>query len=196
MTFLKTVSEAEATGDVKRLYDRDIADDGFVSESTRALTTRAEILPVVDTFLHGLKQGTTLTPREYKLVTLVAAARAGSSYCGMIYGRALVKELGSPEAVQRLVTDYRTAGLSPREVAMLEYADKISTAPSAIAQADIDRLRAAGLSDQNIFDVALCACFRQFLSRMLNAVGADTDPPIVASIATPALRDALSFGRR
>jgi alkylhydroperoxidase family enzyme len=42
-----------------------------------------------------------------------------------------------------------------RDVEMLAYAEKIAKDASQVSQADIDRLRAVGFTDQQICDIAL-----------------------------------------
>ena len=83
----------------------------------------------------------------------------------------------SKETLLAVRRDYRTAGLADREVAMLAYAEKVTVAADQVTQADIDRLRAFGFSDRNIFDIALCASFRCMLSKLVDATGAVPEPP-------------------
>ncbi|MEO7221346.1 MAG: hypothetical protein ABIY37_02655 [Devosia sp.] len=89
--------------------------------------------------------------------------------------------------------DYRTAGLSPQQVEMLAYTEQIVRDASRISEADIARLRAAGLSDLNIADIALAASFRSFMSRYFDAVGATVEPQFLD--ADPALRLQLNVGK-
>lgn len=81
----------------------------------------------------------------------------------------------------------------PRDVAMLEYAEKVTVAASKIEQADVDRLREHGFSDAQISDIALCAAWRNFISRFFDAVGAMPDDEYRA--LDPSFRDALCVGR-
>jgi alkylhydroperoxidase family enzyme len=69
-------------------------------------------------------------------------------------------------------SDFRTAGLSDKDVEMLAYAEKVTRDASRISQADVDRLRAVGFTDREICDIALCAAFRCFVSRFFDATGA------------------------
>jgi len=87
-------------------------------------------------------------------------------------------------------SDHRRAGLSERDVAMLDYAEQIAIDASQIGEADIERLRSVGFSDLNIADIAYAASFRCFLSRYFDAVGAtaetqflDDDPSVRAQLA-------------
>jgi alkylhydroperoxidase family enzyme len=96
----------------------------------------------------------------------------------LAHGEVLTRNGFTPQQVIAMLEDYHTAGLSPAEVHMMDYADKISRDPSAIGPADFDLLRADGLSDQQITDVALAAVARNFISRFFDALGAGPDPEL------------------
>ncbi len=64
--------------------------------------------------------------REWRLITLIAAKHIPSTYCSYVYGKQLVGDLGSKEAVMAVQKDFRSAGLPGRDVEMLAYAEKIS----------------------------------------------------------------------
>ena len=58
---------------------------------------------------------------------------------------------------------------------MYEFAAKVAVDASAVDRADIDRLRAVGLSDADIADVVFAAAARSFFTRVLDALGAQLD---------------------
>jgi len=193
VTFLQTVPDDEATGEVAKIYRQEIDASGYVPESTRALTTRPDVLAAYTSFVGAIRGGFTLPARDWRLITLVAAKHIPSTYCSLAYGKGLLGDLGSPEAVLAVQRDFRQAGLSPRDVAMLEYAEKVTVAASKIEQADVDRLREHGFSDAQISDIALCAAWRNFISRFFDAVGAMPDDEYRA--LDPSFRDPLCVGR-
>ena len=53
----------------------------------------------------------------------------------------------------------------------------------ATTAADLDRLRAAGLSEVDIFQVVLAVAARRFLAGVLDAVGAEPDPHLLETTA-------------
>jgi uncharacterized peroxidase-related enzyme len=193
VSFLQTVSDEAATGEVAEIYRRQREASGYVPESTRALTTRPDVLVAYTRFVDTIRGGFTLPPRDWRLITLVAAKHIPSTYCSLAYGKGLLGDFGSPDEVLAVQRDFRRAGLSDRDVAMLAYAEKVTTAASTIDERDIDRLRGHGFSDEQISDIALCAAFRSFISRFFDAVGATPDDEYRA--LDPAFRDPLCVGR-
>lgn len=81
----------------------------------------------------------------------------------------------SIEQLRALTRDFHSAGLDASEVAIMEYAAKVALRASAVEEADIAGLRAYGLTDAEILDIALAAAARCFFSNMLGAVGAEPD---------------------
>jgi uncharacterized peroxidase-related enzyme len=191
--YLKTISEGEATGRVAELYAEERAQLGFVAESTKSWTTRADLLPAFTAFIDQVRSGSSLSAREWALVSLIAAKHVPSTYCSYVYGKRLVGHLGSKEAVAAVHRDFRSAGLTDKEVAMLSYAELIARKPSEITAHHVDRLRAMEFDDREICDIALCASFRCFVSRYFEAVGASPDPDVIDE--DPVFRASLTVGR-
>ena len=191
--FLQTIEEDEATGRVAEIHEKQKAQLGFVMEAAKCFTARPDLLPIYTDFSDRIRAGFSLGVREWRLITLIAAKQIPSTYCSHVYGQQLIDDLGSKEAVLAVQSDFRKAGLPDKDVAMLSYAEKVAQDASGISQADIDALRAAGFSDRQICDIALCAAFRCFVSRFFDAVGAGTEPAFIDS--DESFRSAMTVGR-
>ena len=192
--YLKTVTPEEATGEIGEIYREEIADRGFIMEATACWTIRPDMLALIEQFSATARGKFSLGMRGWRLITLIAAKEIPSSYCSVVYSKALVKDLGSKEQVLAIQRDFRSAGLSDKEVAMLAYAQQVARDASKIRQADIDALRGVGFSDLEISDIAMCAAYRCFLSRYFDAVGAT--PEAVFIDEDPEFRDAMLVGKR
>ncbi len=177
--FLQTIAEDDATGRVAEIYQRQKAQMGLVMSAAKCFTARPDLLPAYTDFSDKIRSGFSLGAREWRLITLIAAKHIPSTYCSFVYSKQLVGDLGSKEAVLAVQRDFRTAGLSDRDVEMLAYAEKITADASKVTQRDIDRLRSVGFSDQEICDIALCAAFRCFVSRFFDAVGAGPEAAFI-----------------
>ncbi|MFQ5691504.1 MAG: carboxymuconolactone decarboxylase family protein [Nitrospinota bacterium] len=70
-----------------------------------------------------------------------------------------------------LKEDYRKAGVGAKDMAMLEYAEKITRNPSAVTERDIEKLRSHGWSDYEILEMACLASYRNYIARVANALG-------------------------
>lgn len=192
--YLKTIGEEEATGRIAEIYQAQKTQNGFVMSAFQCWTARPDLLPIYLEFSDKIRGGFSLSARDWRLITLVAAKHVPSSYCSHVYSKQLIADFGSKEAVLAVQRDFRSAGLSERDVAMLTYAEAISTNASKVTEQDIERLRSAGFTDVQICDIALCASFRAFVARFFDAVGAG---PEAAFIDTDAdFRTAMTVGRK
>jgi alkylhydroperoxidase family enzyme len=105
----------------------------------------------------------------------------------------LRKNFFSAEEVVAIATDFHNAGLTPEEVAIMDFAQKVTRAAPTVTAADVDLLRAHGLTDPEILDVVLTTAARNFFSKALDALGAE--PDAVYGALEPALQAALTLGR-
>jgi uncharacterized peroxidase-related enzyme len=111
----------------------------------------------------------------------------------LAHGAVLRTRVFSGEQVEAIVRDYRTAGLSPAEVAMMAFAQKVTLHAYRVSLEDIEELRGHGFSDGEVLDIVLAAAARSFFSKVLDAVGAE--PDAAYGELPPTLRDALALGR-
>lgn len=192
--YLKTIAEEAATGRVGEIFAAQKAQMGFVMEANKCWTTRPDMLPAYIDFVETMRGGFSLTPREWRLITLIAARETRSTYCSLAYGRQLVDDLGSKEAVRAFQADYRKVGLPEKDVEMLAYAEKVAKDAPSVGPADIARLRKVGFSDRQIGDIALCAAFRCFVARYFDATGATPEPAFIDP--DPEFRAAMTVGKR
>ncbi|MCO5083841.1 MAG: alkylhydroperoxidase [Rhizobiaceae bacterium] len=189
--FVRTIEPSEAEGEIASIYDDEMASMGRVMEATRCWTARPDMLAPVEHLLHQIRDGFSLGLVNFRLITLVAAKHVPSSYCSHVYFKALSGMIGREQALA-VHRDYRNAGLTEQQVAMLAYAEQITVDASRIDQDMIDSLRSVGLTDLNIADIALAASFRNFLSRYFDAVGARAESEFLDDDSS--VRKELSVG--
>ncbi|WP_395242627.1 carboxymuconolactone decarboxylase family protein [Agromyces sp. MMS24-K17] len=184
------VPEAEATGDVARVYQEDIDEVGYVPSHTKAMALNPQAW---DAF-HALTRAAAkpLGLRRFELVTLAAARATGSPHCRLAHGaKSLRAGLFEADQLERIARDPDDAGLTDAEVAMMAYAERVASDPRGMTDADTQRLRDAGFSDAEIVDVTVAAAARVYLGVALQALAVEPDVPPILS---PAVREALVEG--
>lgn len=92
-----------------------------------------------------------------------------------------------------IVGDYHHAGLTDQEVAVMEFAEKITLHAHAIQEHDVEKLRGHGLTDEEILDVTLAASVRNFWSKLTDAMGVVPDDKYLD--LEPNVRKAMQKGR-
>jgi alkylhydroperoxidase family enzyme len=78
--------------------------------------------------------------------------------------------------VQAVLDDYRTSPLDARDKALFALIEKTNEQSNRIRQEDIDAVKAAGWSDEAIYDaITVCALFR-FYNTWIDATGVHDMP--------------------
>ena len=111
----------------------------------------------------------------------------------LAHGAVLRKNFFSAEQLVAIVKDFRNAGLTPDEVAVMDLAKKVAIRANDVTEEDVQNLRAHDLSDEEILDVILAAAARNFFSKTLDALDAKPDKAYME--LEPELIEALSVGR-
>ena len=188
MSAITTISDDDATGRRAEIYTEDRAEYGYVADHTRVMTVNLPAYEAWEALIGAVAKP--LGKRRYELVTLAAALGVGSRHCRLAHGRNSIAIFGEDQLL-RIATDYRHAGLTAAEVAIMAYAEKVSRDSSAMTDADIEALREHGLGDEEIANIALAAAARNYYSRAVQALGADVEKLPGLS---PRLASALTAG--
>jgi len=73
--------------------------------------------------------------------------------------------------VEQVKDDWRQMELSEAEYAMLEFAEKLTLAPSAMRETDVQKLRDAGWTDRDILDIVHVCAYFNFRVRVVDGLG-------------------------
>jgi uncharacterized peroxidase-related enzyme len=89
------------------------------------------------------------------------------------------------EALESLVVivqggSLEAPALSPRERALLNYADRLTQQPALISADDIARLRNAGLDDRAIHDACAIVSYFAFVNRIADGLGVELEDPMAS----------------
>ncbi|WP_163165950.1 carboxymuconolactone decarboxylase family protein [Arthrobacter sp. Alg241-R88] len=174
MTILKVTPESEATGVIAEIYDADRQSLGYVPSHTKTMSLNPEAFLAWESLTKAIS--TSLGLRRYELVTLAAAQAIGSTHCRLAHGKKTLTIIPE-EQLRAIARDFHDAGLPEAEVAMMDYAVKLSTHAAAMTDSDALRLRELGFSDREIADITMAAAARNFFSRALLALNVDVDVP-------------------
>jgi uncharacterized peroxidase-related enzyme len=73
--------------------------------------------------------------------------------------------------VEQVKDDWRQMELTEAEYAMLEFAEKLTLAPSNMRQSDVQKLREAGWTDRDILDIVHVCAYFNFRVRVVDGLG-------------------------
>ena len=160
-------AENELPDDIAAVYRANREKIGFVPNVFRAYARRPEHFRAFMSYHDVLmKAPSGLSRAEREAIVVAVSSENACQYCMTAHGAAL-RILGKdPILAEQIANNWQTAELTPRWRAMLEFASRVNEPGFAASDAEIDSLRAAGFSDDDVWDIAAIAAFFGFSNRM------------------------------
>ncbi len=112
------------------------------------------------------ESGLSLAERE--MIVVATSAANDCHYCVIAHGAILRIRAKNPLIADQVAVNYRKADITPRQRAMLDFAMTICLDAGAVETADLEALRAAGFSDDDIWDIGAIAAFFAQSNRLAN----------------------------
>jgi uncharacterized peroxidase-related enzyme len=110
-----------------------------------------------------------LSKLEREMIAVAVSSQNRCYYCLTAHGAAVRRYSGNPLLGEQIVMNYRVARLNRRQRAMLDFTVKLTAQPWSIEEIDRERLRRAGFSDRNIWDISAVAGFFNMSNRVASA---------------------------
>lgn len=184
---------ADATGHAAEMYADDLSEDGFVFAHTQAMAVNPEAHAAFMALIRAIVPSIGIG--VYEAATLGAARAIGSGHCLLAHGRKSLRAGVIDESGLSRFAHGDDGAFDESEQAIIAYAQRLSSDPAAMTDADAQSLRDAGFSDRQIVDITLAAAVRNYFSRVLLALAVPLDemPGMDPSIAG-ALIDGVAVG--
>lgn len=161
--------------DTKRYFEVCQEKLGMVPNVLRTFSVNQDKLRAFGQYYNTLMLGESrLSKLEREMVAVVVSSANRCFYCLVAHGQAVRKLSGDPQLGEMLVMNYRVAVLPERQKAMLDFAWRLTTTPWEVAAEDRARLEAAGLSQDEIFDLSDVIAFFNMSNRF--AIASDMMP--------------------
>ncbi|UWR51657.1 peroxidase-related enzyme [Phaeobacter inhibens] len=181
MAWIKTIPFDAATGKLKTLYDRVTGPGGNVDNIMMMHSLRPQSMEghmaLYKAVLHH--SGNSLPKWYLEVLGVWVSSLNDCAYCvehhfaGL---QRLLRDAPRGEAI-RAAIEARNPQLAPLEDAEragMVYARKLTEAPAAVIEADINALRAAGLDDGQILEINQVTAYFSYANRTVLGLGCST----------------------
>jgi uncharacterized peroxidase-related enzyme len=111
-----------------------------------------------------------LTKAEREMIVVATSGVNHCLYCVVAHGAILRIYAKNPLVADQVAVDHRKADITPRQVAMLDFAVKLARAPESVTEADREALRAHGFAEDSIWDIGAITAFFALSNRMAHLV--------------------------
>ncbi len=111
-----------------------------------------------------------LSKLEREMIAVVVSSYNHCYYCLSAHGALVRTRSGDPRLGDQLVMNYRSADLTDKQCAMLDFAWELTAHPAEVSTPQRQALRDAGWSDRDIWDISAIAGFFNMSNRMATAI--------------------------
>lgn len=172
MSWIDEVDVSEADGKLAEMYATLLKQRGKISNILKVHSLHPDAmgdhLDLYMTLMFG-KSG--LSRAEREAVAVVVSANNDCEYCVRHHAEALRRYIDDEETMTMLMTADGLETLEPRLSNIVRHAEKLTTAPIAMTESDLDELRTEGLSDKDILDLTLIVAYFNFVNRIALGLG-------------------------
>ena len=110
-----------------------------------------------------------LSKGEKEMVIVATSAANGCLYCVVAHGALLRIYEKHPLIADQVAVNHRKADITPRQLAMLDFAMKVCKASHEVQEEDYAELRRHGFTDEDAWDIAAITALFGLSNRMANA---------------------------
>jgi uncharacterized peroxidase-related enzyme len=178
MAWIGETHENIAEGALKDAYARIVRALGRVIPFYRAYSVSPAHLHAHLDFYERISKLGVLSKRRKELIAVAVSSENGCRDCTQLHSGFLRAHRVDETVVAALAADPGRALADGRvtgpDAVVLAYALKLTRTPKAMTLADVDALRAAGLSEPEIFEVALLTGYFNYTNRI--GVGLGVEP--------------------
>ena len=171
----------------------DLDEDGFVSTVVKLWGRMPGAFEDLFALQRGAARFGSLSLRHRGVLTTAMAATLGDSACAYAWGGKLAHWAGSADVPVSVLRGDDEA-LSVEEKALARWARKVVRDPNATSSDDVDELRTAGFSDDQIFAATLFLVLRLAFSTFNDALGLRLDQAVADNLPA-SVREAVTWGR-
>ncbi|MGI9416361.1 MAG: peroxidase-related enzyme [Geminicoccaceae bacterium] len=157
----------ELPDDLREKIEEIAEKSGFVPNVFMALARRPDELRAFFAYYDALmtREGG-LSKAEKEMIVVATSAANRCPYCVVSHGALLRIFSKNPLLGEQVAVLYEKADITPRQRTMLDAAMVLAKDPGDFGEADIERLKSAGFSDDDVWDIGAITAFFALSNRM------------------------------
>lgn len=160
--------------DIRDRIDEETESAGFTPNVFSAFAYKPSHFRAFFEYHDALTEDTTLEREEIEMIVVTVSGINDCLYCVVAHGALLRIFADAPKLADQLATNHRTADLSRQHRTMLDFAAKLTETPGQVDDGDVERLREAGFSSEEVWDISSVVAMFNLSNRM--ATVADMRP--------------------
>ncbi len=144
---------------------------GFVPNVFTALAHRPDEFRAFFSYHDALMEKESgLTKGEREMIVVVTSAMNHCLYCVVAHGAIVRIREKNPRLSDQLATDYTRAEITPRQMAMLDFACLVCDQAAEVSDEDYEELYNHGFTAEDIWDIGAIVAFFALSNRMAGLI--------------------------
>lgn len=177
MPWIRVVDEDQATGELSGIYRQVAGQRGKVANIMKIHSLLPQTMKShLDFYLSIQFAPAGLTRVQREMIAVVVSAQNHCAYCLSHHAQALDHYWKDSKKLARFTQHFKLVQLPEADQAMLAYSDKLTRTPAEVTAADVESLRQAGFSDEQILSINLIAGYFNFVNRLALGLGVEFSP--------------------
>lgn len=175
MSYVRQVSEAQASPEVKSLYKQVRDSFGFVPNHFQALGSLPAVIKGHLELGQAIVKEGELSLALKEEIGLVVSGINASSYCISAHMQVLNRLGVDPSLGSALTSDYASAPVSEKDKVLFRFAHKLTRQQDEIEQDDANAVLNAGWSEGQLLEAVLTTAWFNFINRISLGLGLVSD---------------------
>lgn len=180
MSWIEEIEHDAATGELRAIYDDLVEKRGKLSNIMQVHSLNPGAMQRhLDLYMHLMFGRSQLSRSDREAIAVVVSATNNCPYCINHHAEALARYEKDADKIAALEAGRGFDGTDQRS-RMLAYAAKLTAKPGDVRERDVQGLRDAGYSDDEILDIALVVGYFNFVNRIALGLGVEFSAEEVA----------------
>jgi len=172
MSWINEVDVNDADETLKPIYDDLIKSRGKISNILKVHSLNPDALKAhLDLYMTIMFGKSGLSRKERECIAVVVSRADNCEYCVNHHAESLSRYVKDEVLLNQIKQDYAISDLSPRLMAISNYAYKLTAQPGDQKQEDLNHLKTFDLSDKDILDITLIVAYFNFVNRIALGLG-------------------------
>jgi alkylhydroperoxidase family enzyme len=177
------IDEEEATGEVAQIYDEIRRELGtpFVTNGFKSIAGSVPVLNIYWAMIRSVYQYITLPEALVHMILFCIATARNCQYCSGL-NQIACRTLGvDDETLEALAKDLDA--VSPQRIQeIIKFAMKCAFDPQSLVEADYDRVREQGVTDEELVEIVFLAALGNFNDTMSDGLKIELDHPLLEAL--------------
>ncbi|WP_337871841.1 peroxidase-related enzyme [Ignavibacterium sp.] len=174
MAYIKLISETEADGKLKEIYQNISSKRGKLSNIMKIHSLMPDtMIKHLDLYLSIMFSNSNLSREEKEILAVVVSKLNNCDYCVNHHAEALNYYWKDKNRLKNFIEKLDDSAFGDKFRLAVKYTSKLTTSPSSVLNDDIEELKQIGWTDEDILAINLITSYFNFVNRIALGLGVE-----------------------